>query len=124
MSPSLAPVSMNAAITNVYAVIASWTPWIVVSRSATIWLIETFMTLLSSTITNCAAARIRIAVQLFIGGPSLPRDLGAVVGMLRGARRRASAGPGERTDQVGVRRPLPDQHLSASRLVVSAPEFR
>ena len=48
---------MNAAITSVYAVIASCTPWIVVSRSATICEIDTFMTLLSSTITNCADAR-------------------------------------------------------------------
>src|SRR5918994_6065446 len=63
MSPSFAPVSMNAAITRVYAVIASWTPWTVVSRSATIWLIDTFMTLLSSTITNCAAARTAIGSQ-------------------------------------------------------------
>ena len=47
-------------MTSVYAVIASWTPWIVVSRSATICEIDTFMTLLSSTITNCAAARIAI----------------------------------------------------------------
>src|SRR5918993_1577263 len=35
----------------------------VVSRSATIWLIDTFMTLLSSTITNCAAARTAIGIQ-------------------------------------------------------------
>ncbi len=48
---------MSAAITSVYVVIASWTPWIVVSRSATICEIDTFMTLLSSTITNCAEAR-------------------------------------------------------------------
>ncbi len=41
--------------------IASWTPWIVVSRSATIWEIDTFITLLSSTMTNCAAARIASA---------------------------------------------------------------
>ena len=40
--------------------IASWTPWIVVSRSATICEIDTFMTLLSSTITNCADAKIAI----------------------------------------------------------------
>src|ERR687897_1065067 len=68
MSPSFAPVSMNAAITRVYAVIASWTPWIVVSRSATIWLIDTFMTLLSSTITNCAAARTAIGIQAIGAG--------------------------------------------------------
>ena len=43
--------------------IASWTPWMVVSRSATIWLIDTFMTLLSSTITNCAAARMAMGSQ-------------------------------------------------------------
>ena len=55
MSPSFAPTSMNAAITSVYIVIASWTPWIVVSRSSTICEIDTFMTLESSTITNCAA---------------------------------------------------------------------
>ena len=67
MSPSLAPASMNAAITRVYAVIASWTPWIVVSRSATICEIDTFMTLLSSTITNCADAKIAI------GSPSPAR---------------------------------------------------
>ena len=48
---------MNAAITSVYIVIAPWTPWIVVFRSATICEIDTFMTLLSSTITNCAALR-------------------------------------------------------------------
>src|SRR3954451_13583048 len=64
MSPSFAPASMSAAITSVYAVIASWTPWIVVSRSLTIWEIDTFMMLLSSTITNCAAAR------MTIGSPS------------------------------------------------------
>src|SRR5918994_4218219 len=68
MSPSFAPVSMNAAITRVYAVIASWTPWIVVPRSATIWLIDTFMTLLSSTITNCAAARTAIGIQAIGAG--------------------------------------------------------
>src|SRR5262245_42248097 len=45
---------------------ASWTPWMVVSRSATICEIDTFMTLLSSTITNCAAARIVIGSQLRI----------------------------------------------------------
>src|SRR5262245_19054140 len=68
MSPSFAPTSMNAAITSVYAVIASWTPWIVVSRSATICEIDTFMTLLSSTITNWAAARIEMGSQLRMGG--------------------------------------------------------
>src|SRR3990172_2094810 len=43
---------------------ASWTPWMVVPRSAAICEIETFMTLLSSTITNWAEARMRIASHL------------------------------------------------------------
>ena len=64
MSPSLAPSSMNAAITSVYSVIAVWTPWIVVSRSSTICEIATFMTLESSTMTNCAAARMSIGIHL------------------------------------------------------------
>src|SRR3954451_9840135 len=45
---------------------ASCTPVIVVSRSATICEIDTFMTLLSSTITNCATPR------MAIGSPSEP----------------------------------------------------
>src|SRR4051795_11577298 len=71
MSPSLAPASMNAAITSVYIVIASWTPVIVVSRSATICEIDTFMTLLSSTITNWAAPRIVMGSQRRTAGCSL-----------------------------------------------------
>src|SRR3954469_22085743 len=64
MSPSFAPASISAAITSVYAVIASCTPWIVVSRSSTIREIDTFMTLLSSTITNCAAASTAMGSQV------------------------------------------------------------
>src|SRR3954452_22754386 len=64
MSPSFAPTSMNAAITSVYIVIASWTPWTVVSRSATICEIDTFMTLESRTITNWAEPRIAIGIQV------------------------------------------------------------
>ena len=58
MSPSFAPTSMNAAITSVYIVIALCTPVTVVFRSATICEIETFITLESSTMMNCADARI------------------------------------------------------------------
>src|SRR6185295_2416167 len=43
---------------------AVWTPVIVVLRSATICEIDTFITLLSRTITNWAAARIAIGSQL------------------------------------------------------------
>ena len=64
MSPSFAPSSMNAAITSVYSVIAVCTPWIVVSRSSTICEIATFMTLESSTITNCADAKMIIGSHL------------------------------------------------------------
>src|SRR6478736_3198425 len=57
MSPSLAPTSMNAAITSVYIVIALCTPVTVVFRSDTICEIETFITLESSTMMNWADAR-------------------------------------------------------------------
>src|SRR5438270_2268799 len=67
MSPSFAPVSMNAAITSVYAVIASCTSGTVVCRSLTICEIDTFMTVLSSTITNWAVPSSRIVVRLRIG---------------------------------------------------------
>ena len=70
---------MNAAITRVYAVIASCTPWIVVSRSATICEIDTFMTLLSSTITNCAEAKIAI------GSPSPVRPSSPAAGGMAAA---------------------------------------
>src|SRR4051794_7149483 len=66
MSPSFAPRSMKAAITSVYIVIAVWTPEIVVSRSSTIWVIATFMTLESSTITNWAEASIISGIHLRI----------------------------------------------------------
>ena len=65
---------MNAAITSVYNVIAVCTPWIVVSRSSTICEIATFITLVSSTITNWAEARISIGIHLrtedgpYVGG--------------------------------------------------------
>jgi heme/copper-type cytochrome/quinol oxidase subunit 3 len=62
---------MNAAITSVYAVIAPCTPVTVVSRSATICEIETFITLESSTITNCAAARMTRGNQRRIKRPYL-----------------------------------------------------
>ena len=68
MSPSLAPSSMNAAITSVYSVIAVWTPWIEVSRSSTICEIATFITLESSTITNCAAESMNIGIHLRTAG--------------------------------------------------------
>src|SRR5947209_8474 len=43
---------------------AVWTPWIEVCRSSTICEIATFMTLVSSTITNCADASIAMGIHL------------------------------------------------------------
>ena len=74
MSPSFAPSSMNAAITSVYSVIAVCTPWIVVSRSSTICEIATFMTLESSTITNCAEAKMIIGSHLRTNDRSYPGE--------------------------------------------------
>src|SRR4051812_1335485 len=76
MSPSFAPVSMNAAITSVYAVIASCTSCTVVSRSSTTCEIDTFITVLSSTMMNCAVPSSRIVVRFFIRGPA-PRPAGS-----------------------------------------------
>jgi hypothetical protein len=59
-------------------VIASWTPRIVVSRSATICEIDTFMTLLSSTVTNCAAPSTAIGSQT--GAAAFAVAAGADVG--------------------------------------------
>ena len=54
MSPIFPPVSMNIAMTRQYRVMTAWMTVTVVSKSSTSWLIDTFMTDWSSTITNCA----------------------------------------------------------------------
>ncbi len=66
---------MNAAITSVYIVIAVCTPWIVVSRSSTICEIATFMTLVSSTMTNWAEASMMrgIHFRMADGDPIQPQ---------------------------------------------------
>ena len=63
MSPIFAPVSMNMAMTRQYRVITLWMVVTVVSKSATSWLIDTFMTDWSSTITNCAVANAASALR-------------------------------------------------------------
>ncbi len=63
---------MNAAITSVYMVIAVCTPVIVVSRSSTISEIATFITLESSTMTNCAEARMIIGSHLRMAAHPTP----------------------------------------------------
>src|SRR3954449_8925595 len=82
MSPSLAPVSIRAAITSAYSVIAAWTPWIEVLRSAVICEIETFITLVSSVMTNWPEARMTIGIHLRIALPALGgrRVLGCELG--------------------------------------------
>src|SRR3954453_8620164 len=72
MSPSLAPVSIRAAITSAYRVMAACTPWIEVLRSAVICEIETFITLVSSVMTNWPEARMMIGIHLRIALPSGP----------------------------------------------------
>ncbi len=54
---------MNAAITSVYIVIAVCRPTTVVSRSATTCVIDTFITVVSSTMMNWAVARIPATPQ-------------------------------------------------------------
>ena len=74
MSPILPPVSMSIAITRQYRVMTAWIVVTVVSKSSTSWLIETFMTDWSRTMTNWAPARATSGSRRFIGlsstGPS------------------------------------------------------
>ena len=62
-SPSFPPMSMNAAMTSVYIVIALCRPATVVFRSATTCEIDTFITVVSSTMMNCAAASMPMTPQ-------------------------------------------------------------
>ena len=57
IAPIFPPVIMNAAITNVYIVIAVWIPVTSVPTSAATTGIDTFITELSRAMTNCPAAR-------------------------------------------------------------------
>src|SRR4029453_8500891 len=77
IEPSLAPVTMNIAITSVYKVIAVWIPVTVVPTSLATVAIATFMTELSSVMRNCAdasgsrttPAALVVAFALVIGAP-------------------------------------------------------
>src|SRR6476659_1265434 len=57
--PIFPPVIMNAAITNVYIVIAVWMPVTVVPTSLATVAIDTFITDVSSVMRNCAEASVR-----------------------------------------------------------------
>src|SRR5436190_16744345 len=95
MSLSLPPVSMNAPITSAYMVIATWTSVTRVWRSATTCEIDTFMTVVSRTITNWAIPRMRIVVLFLISS------------LLDGRRRlRRRRGLGVLGDVLGEQVPL------------------
>ena len=61
--PILPPVIMNAAITNVYIVIAVWIPVTVVPTSLATVAMDTFITDVSSVMRNCAAASVRSTTE-------------------------------------------------------------
>ena len=67
MSPILAPAIISIAITRQYSVITAWIVVTVVSKSATSWLIETFITDWSRTMMNCAPASATSGSHFFIG---------------------------------------------------------
>ena len=73
-SPILPPVSMKAAITRVYRVIAPWIAVTSVWKSCTSWLMDTFITEVSSTMRNWVAPRTMSARQRCTG--SLLRPAG------------------------------------------------
>ena len=66
ISPSLPPVSISAAIVRVKKVIAACMEATVVFKSFTTVEIDTFITVASSTIMNCARANSIIADHFFI----------------------------------------------------------
>src|SRR5690349_19548702 len=92
MSPTLAPVIMNIAMTRQYRVITAWIVVTVVLKSATRVLIDTFITDWSSTMTNWAVASAisgaqRIADPVDVPGAASPT--GAVSVTVRSLQPRA-----------------------------------
>src|SRR6056297_783828 len=96
-SPTLPPPIMNIAITSEYSVMTAWIAVTSVSRSTTSWLMETFITAWSRTITNCAAASTASGTHL-----RMRRHLPAVARTPRLAARksRASAVPESSDDRT------------------------
>ena len=68
--PILPPVIMNAAITNVYSVIAVWMPVTVVPTSLATVAIDTFITDVSSVMRNCAEASVRSTTEAALAAVS------------------------------------------------------
>ena len=62
-SPTLPPIRMNAADTSASSAIADWTPLTVVPRSRTTAEIDTFISEVSTTSTNIAAANSRPSIR-------------------------------------------------------------
>ena len=58
ISPTLPPVIIKDAITSVYSVIAVWIPVTSVPTSLATVAIAVFITVISSAMTNCAAANV------------------------------------------------------------------
>src|SRR5687767_5329299 len=107
-SPTLLLIRMNAAETSASRAIADWTPLTVVSRSPTTAEIETFISDVSTTSTNIAAAS-RRANRALGGCSSGGRELSS---MLTDFHRHASER--ECPDCYSYR--LPGRHCPASPL--------
>src|SRR6476620_7363038 len=88
-APIFAPVSISAAITSVYAVIAPWMPVTVVPTSCATVAIDTFITELSSVIRNCPAASVRRTIPAPLAAAVVVSDSSIRRMLLGGGGRRA-----------------------------------
>src|SRR5215207_1940819 len=104
-SPSLLLIRMNAAETSASRAIADWTPLTVVSRSPTTAEMETFISDVSTTSTNMAAAS-RTANRVLGGRPSGMRVSSMFTRPLRAASGRRCPGCSAHA--------LPARHVAAS----------
>src|SRR5690242_20402454 len=90
-SPTLPPMRMNAAETSASSAIADCTPLAVVSRSRTTAEMETFISDVSTTSTNIAAASRRASVRTWRGSAGAPwSPVESVIERLRFAPRASS----------------------------------
>ena len=105
MSPTLAPVIMNIAMTRQYSVITAWIVVTVVSKSATRVLIDTFITDWSSTITNWAVPSAISGVQRIadpVDVPAAAVSAGVVSVIVRSLHSAVKPGcPDERCPSAG-----------------------
>ena len=80
MSPTLLLIRMNAAETSASNAMADWTPLTVVSRSSTTAEIETFISDVSTTSTNIAAANKTANRGLAVPSAGTPALVSAAIG--------------------------------------------